>query len=410
MESKRAAGTHKLSRTHGNLFYRQEHNVPRPIASNLLGQFNRRLLYQPFWRNSFTTASRFNAAHMDQMSTDQRSHQSGLRSNSVQPSRCTIPPTMEPPVGMEHQSVDVYPNGIAMGLTHNRSVCHTFQPQMSTVCDTETRLSNVRNKHDEPLLDQVPQPIYMPTLEYDTKCATEVEDRSSKGMHNNYTELDQRNLVPTSSNVSAGVQSDTYTERPSSSCTRSIKIAFGEEQSLAIDGMASDIIGHEKQQRLNEYSTLNEESTAIIFDPHLLQLQQKRYDGTQQRYLNWGIQRNRQVLEFVNAIDVVNYLVYGRVHPKWSYNTILQYKQAILQLYDKNQRDTINNNPYYTDFFSALKSDAILFYDFPIINLQPSIDFVFSLGDNQAMTLLQLTQKLCFLLGITGFSRPLGIE
>ncbi|KAI9334328.1 hypothetical protein BD770DRAFT_332826 [Pilaira anomala] len=165
-----------------------------------------------------------------------------------------------------------------------------------------------------------------------------------------------------------------------------------------------------KQRRTDQPSTLNEESAAIIFNEHRLQLKQKRYDGTQQRFLNWGSQHNRSVLEYVNAIDIINYLAYGRVHHKWSYGTLLQYKQAILQLYEKEQRDLITSDPYFLDFFSALKSDAVLSFDFPIINLQPAIDFMISLGNNSSMSLLRLTQKLCFLLGITGFLRPSDIE
>ncbi|KAI7862714.1 uncharacterized protein EV154DRAFT_433286 [Mucor mucedo] len=107
---------------------------------------------------------------------------------------------------------------------------------------------------------------------------------------------------------------------------------------------------------------------------------------------------------------MVNYLAYGHVHHKWAYNTILQYKQAILKLYTKEQRALIANDDSYINFFAALKNDAVLSFDFPVINLQPAIDFVLGLGENQSMNLLQLTQKLCFLLGITGFLRPSDIE
>ncbi|KAG2193370.1 hypothetical protein INT47_001027 [Mucor saturninus] len=107
---------------------------------------------------------------------------------------------------------------------------------------------------------------------------------------------------------------------------------------------------------------------------------------------------------------MVNYLAYGHVHHKWSYNTIMQYKQAISKLYTKEQRALIANNDSYINCFAALKNGAVLSFDFLVINLQPTIDFVLGLGENQSMNLLQLTQKLCFLLGITGFLRHSDIE
>lgn len=174
--------------------------------------------------------------------------------------------------------------------------------------------------------------------------------------------------------------------------------------------MASRSINFLKQRRVDLPATLNDESSAIIFNPDRIKLQQKRYDGTQQRFLDWSTQHNRNVLESVTAIDLINYLAYGHIHHKWAYSTLLQYKQAILQLYTVEQRAQITTDKSYIQFFTALKNDSLISFDFPVINLQPAIDFVISLGPNEQMPLLQLTQKLCFLLGITGFLRPSDIE
>ncbi|KAI7895436.1 uncharacterized protein EV154DRAFT_457481 [Mucor mucedo] len=259
-------------------------------------------------------------------------------------------------------------------------------------------------------LDRIPKPISLPAVKSHTSNFTEDTNGPGKGMHNHHAELDGSHLVSPITTVISTASTNFDSEGSGPSGTRPISIAFGEEPTLAANGMACGSINSTKQQRTNEPSTLSEESSSIIFDPHRVQLKQKRYNGTQQRFLDWGNQHNRNVLEFVNAIDIINYLAYGRVHHNWSYATILQYKQAILQLYEQTQRDSITTNPAFIEFFSALKSNAILSFDFPMINLQPAIDVMLSWGENCDMTLLQITQKLCFLLGITGFLRPSDIE
>ncbi|KAG2191001.1 hypothetical protein INT47_006018 [Mucor saturninus] len=239
------------------------------------------------------------------------------------------------------------------------------------------------------MLDEISQSVPMPSMEHVTGYITEVANGSSQDVYPDYTELDVA--------ICVGI-------------TRSISVAFRQESALATGSMAPSPLIIPKQRHVDNPPTLNEESTAIINNPHRLQMQRRCYDGAQRRFLDWSIQHNRKVLEFVSAIDMVNYLAYGRVHHKWAYNTILQYKQAILKLYTKEQRALIANEDSYINFFAALKNEAVLSFDFPVINLQPAIDFVLGLGKNQSMNLLQLTQKLCFLLGITGFLRPSDIE
>ncbi|KAG2193545.1 hypothetical protein INT47_010323 [Mucor saturninus] len=151
--------------------------------------------------------------------------------------------------------------------------------------------------------------------------------------------------------------------------TRSISVAFGLESALVTGSMAPLPLAIPRQRHVNNPPTLNEESTATINNPHRLQLQRRRYDGAQRRFLNWGIQHNRKVLEFVGAIDMLNYLAYGHVHHKWDYNTILQYKQDILKLYTKEQRALIANDDNYINFFAALKNGAVLSLDSPVVNL-----------------------------------------
>ncbi|KAI7897170.1 uncharacterized protein EV154DRAFT_597569 [Mucor mucedo] len=211
-------------------------------------------------------------------------------------------------------------------------------------------------------------------------------------MHNHHAELDGSHLVSPIATVISTASTNFDSESSGSSGTRPISIAFGEEPTLAVNGMACGSIDSTKQHRTNEPSTLSEEFSSLIFNPHRVTLKPKRYN------------------EFVNDIGIINYLAYGRVHHNWSYATILQYKQAILQLHEQTQRDSITTNPAFIEFFSALKSNAILFFDFPMINLQPAIDVMLSWGDNCDMALLQITQRLCFLFGITGVLRPSDIE
>ncbi|KAF1803445.1 hypothetical protein FB192DRAFT_1341094 [Mucor lusitanicus] len=95
---------------------------------------------------------------------------------------------------------------------------------------------------------------------------------------------------------------------------------------------------------------------------------------------------------------------------KWKLATCLQYKQAILHLYPEHLRRYLADHPYLTALFRGLKDVSLLSYDFPGIDLQPALDFLVALGDNNQLTLLGLTRKLCFLLGTTGFLRPSDLE
>ncbi|KAG2228888.1 hypothetical protein INT48_007053 [Thamnidium elegans] len=250
------------------------------------------------------------------------------------------------------------------GLTYlDRRLARIPQPFFNV----EVQRSGDSNQCNETDLDSVQQPVYLPALEHDTQYTSEAAIGSGKGMYADNTTLDQCNMVPSpvTTNSTQSV-SDPTGSSPSSS--RTIAFAFGEESTLAVDGMAPGSLGITKQRRIDLPSTLNEESSAIIYDPTWRKLQHQRYDGTQQRFLNRGTQHNRNVLEFVTDIDLVNYLAYGHFHHKWVYSTILQYKQSILQLYTTEQRAQITSDSLYIKFFATLKNRFLRPSDIERIN------------------------------------------
>lgn len=165
-----------------------------------------------------------------------------------------------------------------------------------------------------------------------------------------------------------------------------------------------------KQRRLALPPSLSEDSTSIIYDPQRLAREKQRYSSVQARYIVWGKERNRDVLTSVSAVDLVNYLAFGHKSKRWTLATCTQYKQAILQLYSPEQRQMLVEHPYVQALFKGLKENCLLSYDFPDITLQPAIDFLLNLGENSTLAILDLTRKLCFLLGITGFMRPSDLD
>ncbi|KAG2233256.1 hypothetical protein INT48_001705 [Thamnidium elegans] len=221
------------------------------------------------------------------------------------------------------------------GIVDGSNIISARIPQ--PFCNVEARRSGDSNQCNETDLDYVQQPVYLPALEHDTQYTSEAAIGSGKGTYADNTTLDQCNMVPSPFTTNAMPQSVNDPTGSSPSSSRTIAVAFGEESTLAVDGMAPGSL----------------ESFAIIYDSTRRKLQHQRYDGTHQRFLNLGTQHNRNVLEFVTAIDLVNYLAYGHVHHKWVYSTNLQYKQGILQLYTTEQRAQITSDPLYIKFFAT---------------------------------------------------------
>ncbi|KAI7897171.1 uncharacterized protein EV154DRAFT_557493 [Mucor mucedo] len=120
-----------------NLFHRPQPKLPWASNSNLLRQFNRRVLYQPFWRNSIPTVTRLNTAIIAGMLEDQHPYQSGLRSNDVQPRGHAITPTTGPKIEVELDTHHISPIRPTLGTPHDRPLCYLAQQQMLTIRDLE---------------------------------------------------------------------------------------------------------------------------------------------------------------------------------------------------------------------------------------------------------------------------------
>lgn len=235
-------------------------------------QLHRSLLRKPFWRNQIATTFGSNPKNMERMFNEQHKNKGGLHSNNVQPSGCPVSATIGSPTGMESQQVNIFSTGATVGSTFRRSICDTVEHQMPPVCNVEVRRSGDCNRCDEADLDSVQQPLYLPTLEHDTQYRAETAIRSGKELHVDNTQLDQRNMVPSSVTADSTPRSGNNPTGTRHGSTRAITVAFGEESALAVDGLAFSSLDINKQRRIDLPSTLNDESSAIIYDPTRLKL------------------------------------------------------------------------------------------------------------------------------------------
>ena len=104
----------------------------------------------------------------------------------------------------------------------------------------------------------------------------------------------------------------------------------------------------------------------------------------------------------------MNCLAYGHTQLQWTVGTILQYKSAIIDLYENGQ--LLYDNAIFNEFFKTLNDRTIRSFNQPTYDITTIIRTIHAWGDNNSMSPISLTRKLCFLLAITGFLRPSDIQ
>ncbi|KAL9536717.1 hypothetical protein MBANPS3_012424 [Mucor bainieri] len=219
-----------------------------------------------------------------------------------------------------------------------------------------------------------------------------------RGDHH-HTELDERHLVPSDSLNDTGASSPTPIEVDLPRTTR----GRSPREELDLGALSLE----HKRQRLTEQG-YDSHALAVFFNPEV-RPSRTQYTATQQRFIQWCNTRGENPWTPTPSL-IVNYLAYGYHTLQWKVNTCMAYQSAILQLYSTDLRPILQQDPGYQEFLNSLKALTVKTFDKPRFNLEPALLHIRSLGDNTTMSTEHLTQKLCFLLAITGFLRNADIH
>ncbi|KAG1154610.1 hypothetical protein G6F37_009292 [Rhizopus arrhizus] len=241
------------------------------------------------------------------------------------------------------------------------------------------------------LMESMEESFSMSTLESSSTMPPTSESTPNQS-NNNHAELAVCNLVPfpfinDQGTTSAGA---IHHDSPQPSRRRPIH----EESTMGTSSMEY------KRQRL-ELNGYDDNALAIFLNPEA-QPSIQRYNPIQQQFIRW-CELHRFNAYNPDPAQIINYLAYVHLTLHWQVATCLNYKSAILALYDQPARQQIQNDSNFTRFFTNLRALTVRSFDRPNYDLTPVLDKLHSWGPNDLLTAERLTRKLCFLLAITGF-------
>ncbi|KAF9963136.1 hypothetical protein BGZ73_002422, partial [Actinomortierella ambigua] len=85
--------------------------------------------------------------------------------------------------------------------------------------------------------------------------------------------------------------------------------------------------------------------------------------------------------------------------------TVSTYKAAVIDMYDPEAQLAFQGQDFRI-FLAALRRKEIKHTKELQVDLTPVTNFFKAAGPNERLSMLNLTQKLCWLLGVCGFMRP----
>lgn len=109
-----------------------------------------------------------------------------------------------------------------------------------------------------------------------------------------------------------------------------------------------------------------------------------------------------------NPSNVLNFLAWGHLTKRWRSSTIATYRAQILALFD--DKTLFESNDTFSQFFKILRANEPDTSTEVDLDLSPIITYLRSFTSNEDMSPEELTQKLCWLLGMCAFLRPSDIE
>ncbi|KAI9493827.1 hypothetical protein BDB00DRAFT_356335 [Zychaea mexicana] len=385
MVSKACNTTRYLQRTFDNTPCDTTSDFARQEASGVLRQHNNHSVREsPRW-DEVTCAHEPGNVDLARMSQEQHSTSAVLRIVAVQPSGPTVA-AVAAIIGMEHQTAVLSQVEHGLGTTRHRLLCDTAEHEATPVHELEMGSASNSDQCSTPSMEGMETHICMSTVE-PSSAGT---DQSN----HHHTTLTQRHLV-SNATTTQQQQTTTSTTNSSNGCTRTRSVTPEQEPTLVFSRMEY------KRRRLAD-AGIATEAESIMMGPTHNQQRVHHFDRIQRSYITWA--RSHQIDPLTpNPVQLVNYLAYGRVHMGWSTSTCCNYRSTILDLY--TDRTTFTSNTMYREFFVALNEQTVRSFDRPHCDIQPVIQHITKLGNNNQIRAIDLTRKLCFLLAITGFLR-----
>jgi hypothetical protein len=142
---------------------------------------------------------------------------------------------------------------------------------------------------------------------------------------------------------------------------------------------------------------------SVFFDSPSVIRRQQAYSGAQGQYIRWCELEHLDPFT-PNTLTLLNFLSYGSISLKWQATTVSTYKSAILNLF--TDAKPITSDPRFKEFMDIIRSGTTKRLTNLSLDLTPILQHFQKLGGNDSMHIRDLTHKVCWLLGITGFMRP----
>ncbi|KAF9150639.1 hypothetical protein BGX20_005628 [Mortierella sp. AD010] len=115
-------------------------------------------------------------------------------------------------------------------------------------------------------------------------------------------------------------------------------------------------------------------------------------------------QRTMDAIPTFDPISIMNYLTRWLYELGWATTTVFNYRTKILRLYDNTDATTSYSG--YRSFMGSVAAVGVKRIRNINISLVPVYPHIIDLGHNHAMLILDLSRKLCWLLGTCALMRP----
>jgi len=142
---------------------------------------------------------------------------------------------------------------------------------------------------------------------------------------------------------------------------------------------------------------------SVFFDSASVVRRQQSYSGAQGQYIRWCELEHLDPFT-PNTLTLLNFLSYGSISLQWRASTVSTYKSAIFNLFTDSS--PVTNDPRFKEFMAIIRSGSTKRLANFSLDLTPILQHFQALGENSTMHIRDLTHKVCWLLGVTGFMRP----
>jgi len=260
----------------------------------------------------------------------------------------------------------------------------------------EERSNGYGDRRHDPVLDELGPTIPLPSMEPSpADCYQDPSGTSQRD--SDHPVVAVCDLVPDASLNSAATPSDDPSS-PSAPARRSLS-----KRPLRESALVAECMEH-KIRRIEEAGA-STTATELIMSANPKRY--IRYAQTQAKYFAWCQEQGVEPMD-PSGVNVVNFLAEGHARLNWSLQTIATYRSAILDLF--SNRDTIRESFAHKSFMQAVQDKSIRAEQSRPVDITPILTHFRALGPNDALSIPELTTKLCWLLGVCGFLRPSDIE